>query len=742
MDIVTSVAAATAGDQCIEVREVVARVLASLMNQMVLPEEKIARFVIPKMIIGTTTLAAADGKALSTTRGPFSSDSVYSGDHTETLCRYVVGVSANSPALSALTDAVMSFVKQYVCNPVREETGSSRGSDQLRFGALSQLCNTVLRDPKWRNDIPLADVFFHFTGIGKRPAIPLLDELDLDAFISSPLSVLYDSLVSNEPGSLLAAIEPDMHPVMWVSPLSNLSYLEAISAVYIRILLSKLLGSSSTPTDNTASAAQERVKRCTQSVLDSSIHVDPFCTCAGTSIVFDIIERLSPYLDLSSKTQVALITDTVDSILSPITEHMDGIAATNRELKLKIEAAVFRRVLGIRSTFLLYSTQEVRLAFCLSFQRLCSWDGFWINALASVKEWVKDGATVDWNLVEVVLALCYGEQVSVGEGSHDICCKELLRIIAGLALAIARDDPEGSTNDRSITPSDADACIDEIQSRGTSALLAHCSDKEVLERLNSHRIAQLVNIFSAVVTLLCLTSTATFTATSTSTSIDKYPFFGRAKCVPFGGDAESVDMLLQRSSRICEDTKDEGAKTELSMAVVALTILDQLRSSVQGETSIVSRSIELDIDASEENDLANTAAAETVLEAATDPVDSAVLSEDEDVAPITSPSNRSSSEDNPKSEDSSEIQSVGRPGAEEATLQRLYGLLEQLERGLCDTNEVGLDGLLAVQERIFGIQQRLCMSMKAKQHGVNGSRLPFADDDSLRTDTAGTGFDR
>ncbi|KAJ2758094.1 hypothetical protein H4S06_002861 [Coemansia sp. BCRC 34490] len=742
MDIVTSVAAATAGDQCIEVREVAARVLASLMNQMVLPEEKIARFVIPKMIIGTTTLAAADGKALSTTRGPFSSDSVYSGDHTETLCRYVVGVSANSPALSALTDAIISFVKQYVCNPVRGETGSNSGSDQLRFGALSQLCNTVLRDPKWRNDIPLADVFFHFTGTGKLPAIPLLDELDLDAFISSPLSVLYDSLVSNEPGSLLAAIKPDMYPVMWVSPLSNLSYLEAISAVYIRILLSKLLGSSSTPTDNTASAAQERVKRCTQSVLKSSTYADPFCTYAGTGIVFDIIERLSPYLDISSKTQVALVTDTVGSILSSITEHMGDIDATNRELRLKIEAAVFRRVLGIRSTFLLYSTQEVRLAFCLSFRGLCSWGGFWINALASVKEWVKDGATVDWNLVEVVLALCYGEHVSVGEGSHDICCKELLRIIAGLALAIARDDPEGSTNDRSITPSDADACIDEIQSRGTSALLAHCSNKEVLEKLNSHRIAQLVNIFSAVVTLLCLTSTAIFTATSTSTPIDKYPFLGRAKCVPFGGDAESVDMLLQRSSRICEDTKDEGAKTELSMAVVALTILDQLRSSVQDETSIVSRSIELDIDASEENDLANTAAAETVLEAATNPVDSTVLSEDEDVAPITSPSNRSSPEDNPKSEDPSEIQSVGRPGAEEATLQRLYGLLEQLERGLCDTNEVGLDGLLAVQERIFGIQQRLCMSMKAKQHGVNGSRLPFADDDSLRTDTAGTGFDR
>ncbi|KAJ2521381.1 hypothetical protein GGI11_002027 [Coemansia sp. RSA 2049] len=524
MDIVTSVAAATAGDQCIEVREVVARVLASLMNQMVLPEEKIARFVIPKMIIGTTTLAAADGKALSTTRGPFSSDSVYSGDHTETLCRYVVGISANSPVLSALTDAIINS-----------------GSDPLRFGALSQLCNTVLRDPKWRNDIPLANVFFHFTGIGKRPAIPLLDELDLHAFISSPLSVLYDSLVSNEPGSLLAAVKPDMCPVTWVSSLQVLSYLEAIPAVYIRILLSKLLGSSSIPTEST-------------------------------------------------------------------------------------------------------------------------------------------------------------------------------------------DDPEGSTNDRSITPSDADTCIDEIQSRGISALLAHCSDKKVLERLNSHRIAQLVNIFSAIVSLLCLSSTAPLA--------DRHFFSESVKCVPFGGDVESVDMLLQRSSRICEDTKDEGAKTELSMAVVALTILDQLRSSVQGETSIVSRSIELNIDASEENDLANIAAAETVLE------DLAVLSEDEDVASITSPSKRSSPEDNPKSEDPSEIQSVSRPGAEEATLQRLYGFLEQLEQGLCDTNEIGLDGLLAVQERIFGIQQRLCVSMKAKQHIVNSSRLPFADDDPLRTDTTGTGFDK
>ncbi|KAJ2664929.1 hypothetical protein IWW48_000543 [Coemansia sp. RSA 1200] len=650
MDIVTSVAVATASDQCAEVREVVARVLASLMNQMVLPEEKIARFVIPKMIIGTTTLAAADGKALSTTRGPFSSDSVYSGDHTETLCRYVVGVSANSPVLSALTDAIMSFVKQYVCNPVRGEIGSNNGSDPLRFGALSQLCNTVLRDPKWRNDIPLANVFFHVTGTGKRPAIPLLDELDLDAFICSPLSVLYDSLVSNEPGSLLAAIEPDMYPITWISSLSSNSYLEAILVVYVRILLSKLLGSSSTLTENTVSATQECVRRCTQLILDCSTHVDPIPKSRELCVVFDIIEGLSSYLDLSSKTQAALVTDTVDLMMNPITKHMDDISGSNAQLRLGIEETVFRRVL------------------------------------------------------------------------------------AGLALAIARDDPEGSSNDRSITSFDADACIDEVQSRGTSVLLAHCSDKEVLERLGSHRIAQLVNIFSAIVRLLCLSSTAT--------SADKHPFSERATCVPFCSDAESVDMLLQRSSRICEDAKDEGAKTELSMAVVALTILDQLKSSVRSEASIVSRSIEPDIDASEEHGLTNITTADTVLEAAIGPIDLAVLSKDVDVAPNTSPSKRSSPEGNAKSGDPSGIQSAGRPGAEEAKLQRLYGFLEQLEQGLCDTTEVGLDGLLAVQERVFGIQQRLCMSMKTKHHSVNSSRLPSADDDSLRTDTTDIGCDR
>ncbi|KAJ2556731.1 DNA-binding protein rif1, partial [Coemansia sp. RSA 1933] len=97
IDIVTSVADAAATDSCLDVRETIARVLASLLNRIVLPEEQIARFVIPKMVIGTTTLAASDGKALSTTRGPFSSDSEYLGDHTETLCRYVIGISADSP---------------------------------------------------------------------------------------------------------------------------------------------------------------------------------------------------------------------------------------------------------------------------------------------------------------------------------------------------------------------------------------------------------------------------------------------------------------------------------------------------------------------------------------------------------------------------------------------------------------------------------------------------------------------
>ncbi|KAJ1952753.1 hypothetical protein GGI12_006168, partial [Dipsacomyces acuminosporus] len=72
--VVTKVVDLASKDPSIEVRETVARVLASLLNQFCLPEDKMPKFAIPQMIIGTTVRAAGEGKNLSETHGPFSSE--------------------------------------------------------------------------------------------------------------------------------------------------------------------------------------------------------------------------------------------------------------------------------------------------------------------------------------------------------------------------------------------------------------------------------------------------------------------------------------------------------------------------------------------------------------------------------------------------------------------------------------------------------------------------------------------
>ncbi|KAJ1830049.1 DNA-binding protein rif1, partial [Coemansia sp. RSA 2708] len=98
----------------IKVRSVVARVLTAVFNRLVLPGDKTAQFVIPRMIIGTTTLAAADGKNLSSTRGPFSSESSFAGDHTAILCNYVIGLEPGSPTVPAVLETAVEFIGRYV----------------------------------------------------------------------------------------------------------------------------------------------------------------------------------------------------------------------------------------------------------------------------------------------------------------------------------------------------------------------------------------------------------------------------------------------------------------------------------------------------------------------------------------------------------------------------------------------------------------------------------------------------
>ncbi|KAJ2499162.1 hypothetical protein GGH96_003745 [Coemansia sp. RSA 1972] len=126
----------------IQVVKVVTRVLAAVFNKLILPSDKIAQFIVPRMVIGTTMLAAADGKSLSNTRGPFSSDVVYTGDHTEILCNYVVGVEANSPIIPVLVEAAVKYIRVYI----EAERGAKNGTNDyvLDHGSFASLCKAVV----------------------------------------------------------------------------------------------------------------------------------------------------------------------------------------------------------------------------------------------------------------------------------------------------------------------------------------------------------------------------------------------------------------------------------------------------------------------------------------------------------------------------------------------------------------------------------------------------------------------
>ncbi|KAJ2333963.1 hypothetical protein GGI00_002080, partial [Coemansia sp. RSA 2681] len=130
------------------VREIVARVLAALLNRFVLSGDKVPQFVIPQMIIGTTTLAASDGKGLSTTHGPFSSETDYEGDHTEIMCRYIVGLSTTSPTLPVILRAMSQFIKGgldvcHLPNSLDRHLDQSNPVRESDFKSYGELCDRV-----------------------------------------------------------------------------------------------------------------------------------------------------------------------------------------------------------------------------------------------------------------------------------------------------------------------------------------------------------------------------------------------------------------------------------------------------------------------------------------------------------------------------------------------------------------------------------------------------------------------
>ncbi|KAJ2772349.1 hypothetical protein IWQ56_001413 [Coemansia nantahalensis] len=147
IDIIARVVALVADDARADVRAVVARVLASLFNKFALAESSVAQFVIPRMVIGTTTLAASDGKSLSDTHGPFSSESSYGADHTVVLCKYVTGLGASSPTVPVVADTAVKFIHRYLLAERRaaEDCGPSADPQdpQRRHRSFAGLCKAL-----------------------------------------------------------------------------------------------------------------------------------------------------------------------------------------------------------------------------------------------------------------------------------------------------------------------------------------------------------------------------------------------------------------------------------------------------------------------------------------------------------------------------------------------------------------------------------------------------------------------
>ncbi|KAJ2235782.1 hypothetical protein H4R99_002853 [Coemansia sp. RSA 1722] len=147
-------------DPSVEVREIVCRIMAALLNRFVLPKTKTPVFVLPQMIIGTTNLAAEGATSLANTHGPFSSESVYTGDHTNILSRYIVGLDVASPTVPILVNAAVSFVRgSFDAQRLAEQQFvdrfnrplASKQQDFISFGGLCVVLATTLAQLETKN---------------------------------------------------------------------------------------------------------------------------------------------------------------------------------------------------------------------------------------------------------------------------------------------------------------------------------------------------------------------------------------------------------------------------------------------------------------------------------------------------------------------------------------------------------------------------------------------------------------
>ncbi|KAJ1908340.1 Vacuolar protein sorting-associated protein 17 [Coemansia sp. IMI 209127] len=687
IDIVTSVADATTENTCIDVRETIARILASLLNRVVLPEEQIARFVVPKLVIGTTTLAASDGKALSTTRGPFSSGSDYSGDNTATLSRYVIGVSTDSPVMPVLTDLIVRFIRGYT--RIRYDE-SEDASNRPSFEAFDQLCKaaTFVLDPQ--SATVLADDLLSVDDFKEVPSY--LEARGLECFIHSPLSILFETLIFQLDRPLSSISYTADHHVCG-SNRPDITYTQAVAAHYMTLLLRLLYEPLAATSKDKISSAQQHIKECAAMILAPRLHSDSDVSEHRLSTMLDIT-LLTLACRCPSEARDPFYGEAVDVVMECISEHV-SYNAFHKESTLSGKV-LFKRLL-FANDILLSCSLKSRLAIYAACRELCSRDGFWSIALSSVDELIQGSLTIGLHNLEPVLAICDGQQVILG--TEEVHCKAFLYAVADtvrmdvIGVPYLLDYKQGADVNRELT-------AEEVDYRGRSVMRAFCSAKDDLRKPDVQHIGQLERVFCAIARLLCSLCASTDTSSGCT-------------CILFDSETETADMLISRCTRLCEETKSENTKAELALAAETLTLLSKLKPP--------RRAVDSEIDALDNLEMADASPGGTKRTASViQPLDDDDDDNDMEPGPTLSSSKRHTPKDTATEvsgsrEDGSRAKQKDEPQAEKTVLQQLHKTLGQLESELSDTTDLGIDDLLTVQERICDIQQRLCKSMR-KNH--------------------------
>ncbi|KAI9506424.1 Rap1-interacting factor 1 N terminal-domain-containing protein [Coemansia spiralis] len=774
IDIVMDIAFIAAEDPSTEVRETVARILAATLNRNILPEDKIAQFVIPKMIIGTTTLAAADGKGLSATRGPFSSESDFSGDHTVTTCGYIIGIGKGSPTVPVITQTISKFIQRYViveCAKPGLSNAEKRNQPESRskYEEFSQLCGAFACVANSSDVSLLAELLLNANPLKQGDSIYSTIQ-DLDHFLLSPYAVLFQVL-STRFEEMLTDVSYDFMPDIWGFERAGACVSQAISATFLVLLFDKLCTQSSTLSDQNQQLVLNYIDECTSKLVHST-SPDQVVN-EGCILFLAVLECLLHRYPVSNM-QKQFIEDMPNAVLQQIKKHaLTSLSFEEHSLSL---GKLFGCVLRIHA-LLPDSTRQAQLDVIVVCREAKSNNDFWSTVLSLAASLLEDtNAVKNWHTVDMFFALCQDKQVDTDDPIEILHCYGLGIFLLGLVIKFAVGDtwtiPALPTlNASSPLPASPDRVMVEQHHITTAELLAVTSHIKKLGDLDVEQIIRVQRIITGLIDILCYT-------------VDNEP--------PNNSSLKQHPVLISSDMRSA-DTTIAGAKDRLntcsselqgliSLAINLLSFLEQLRQhriderstdylvdmveaqlrrktpkepeeqTKQGEqekqleymeqlehveqTVRMEQEVQIEYEKQEEKQQQSPYIQCMELES-TDTtallkrqLDSAATSDNEGDkgTAFASLSSTSSALSSPGA---STIKSRRKDRAKRARLakrrrlaansdddikglEQLMQLLGRLEAGLEDTSRLSIDNVCVVQERISSIQQRLCRVVRQK----------------------------